>query len=141
LNITCGNLLLGLSYCVRAVGTITTYPGYPTTAVTTSFTRPVTTTTSSYVMPDPTLNPTASGTLSGCATYQNSVDTSVLLASFGTISVNLTVNDCTYVAQKYGTNVTDFLSWNPSLTAENCELQASFSYCVEQEADSSTTCK
>lgn len=87
-------------------------------------------------MPEPTLNPTASGTVSGCATYQNSVDTSVLLASFGSIGVNLTVNDCTYVAQKYGANVTDVLSWNPSLTAEDCELQAGFSYCVEQEADS-----
>jgi hypothetical protein len=28
INSTCGNLLLGLSYCVQAVGDISTYPGY-----------------------------------------------------------------------------------------------------------------
>ena len=73
----CTNLWLHASYCVKAVGDITTYNGYPITTAATVFTRPTpapTSTTSYPVLTPPALSARASGTVEGCDKYRNAFE-------------------------------------------------------------------
>ncbi|KAH6637091.1 hypothetical protein F5144DRAFT_629038 [Chaetomium tenue] len=67
------NLWLGYAYCVKVVGNIQTYPGYPVVVPSTIFTwPPVATETSAPPVFDlPALNPRAPGTADGCDSYEN----------------------------------------------------------------------
>lgn len=126
----CTNLWLGYAYCVQAVGTITTYPGYSVTVPSTSFTRPATTTTS-YTVGASTVLPVAPGSVTGCAVsrdYYNSSTLDVFGRSYGVSDVDF--NDCSNVAGTYGVTVEQLVTWNPSLDASACELKAGYSYCV-----------
>jgi hypothetical protein len=130
---SCSNLWADTSYCVKAVGDIETYSGYPTSTGATTFTRP---TTSTEFMPSPVqtepLQPTASGTLGDCYTYENAFDATSQLE-------NLTVaNSCFSWAHFANVTVEQLVEWNPSLAASNCVLQAGKSYCLQK---TQTPCK
>lgn len=153
INANCTNLIRGRSYCVEAVGSISTYANYsigattvnpcfrlpaptscfrpmaglptaPLIAGNVSFSRPTQTATSTYTpVPIPTF-PTAPGTISGCYAYQN------YFVVNETISGGpLTVNDCSYVAQSWEVLIPDLEMWNPSLSTTNCTFQPGYSYC------------
>lgn len=135
LDTSCTNLQLGVAYCVKAVGEITTYPGYSTTAPSTTFTRPATTSTVYVTVPTETLNPHASGTVEGCDLYQNYFDSSSLVDAYGSPNYTVTTNDCTSVAAENRISLSELLEWNPSLTSDNCQLQAGYSYCVQKNSE------
>ncbi|KAF9888671.1 hypothetical protein FE257_008429 [Aspergillus nanangensis] len=131
-NTQCTNLWLNTSYCVEAVGDISTYSLYPTTTAATSFTRPP---TSPPFTPTPVttpgLQPTASGTIDKCFLYENAFDATVDDAS--------TLNSCKYWATYAGVNVNDLIAWNPSLSTGACVLQSGFSYCIRLWKDQRKT--
>lgn len=135
LSTDCSNLLLGLSYCVAAVGDISTYPGYPATVPATVFPKP---TTSSYA---PALNPEATGTADNCSQYINYARQDLLETAFGASQSNATLdlNDCFVVALSFQVTVSDLVAWNPSLSKDSCALQPGFSYCVRQDASGNTS--
>jgi hypothetical protein len=124
-------LLLGVAYCIEAVGTITTYTNYTNTAVVTvppanfSSVNTAIPTAANPAGPTvtPTILPAAAGTISGCVVYRN----------YDNTNGN---NACSDVAIVYGITFNQLLSWNPSLssTASTCQLQSGFSYCVQQSA-------
>ncbi|CAH0045717.1 unnamed protein product [Clonostachys solani] len=131
LNEGCSNLEREVSYCVAAVGDITTYPGYVIEMPSTSFTRPTPTTTG-VVLPTETLNPHAPGTLDNCTEYTNFVDPAPYLKEFGVVPWPEELNLCTSFAGKYDVSVSQLLSWNPSLSSAKCEFLAGYSYCVRR---------
>ncbi|BDD61511.1 hypothetical protein MAP00_006553 [Monascus purpureus] len=128
----CTNLELGAAYCVEAVGSISTYSGYPTTTSTPWITvLPATFSSVDTLIPTSTsgvgyncttsLLPTASGTIPGCERYRNYDNSSEAY------------NDCSYVAFAYQETTDDLLQWNPSLSTNlsACDFQAGYSYCVK----------
>lgn len=136
LSRNCSNLEVGEAYCVQAVGTITTYPGYPKTVpriivtpatfpsvymgIPTTTSDPGYTATYSYL-------PTASGTVNNCTEYRN-------------YDTKNNLNGCSFVVGAYSIDMDDFLAWNPSLSPDmsTCHLQPGYSYCVE---DGNSPCK
>ncbi|KAI1381144.1 hypothetical protein F4677DRAFT_118218 [Hypoxylon crocopeplum] len=73
-----------------------------------------------------TIIPYASGTRDDCARYITAPFTS-------NYSTNTTSSLCADAAVQFGVNLTDFLSWNPSLdnsTDSNCTLQQGYEYCA-----------
>lgn len=126
----CLNLWLGSAYCVSAVGDIITYPGYPTTVASTSFTRPAATTTSYTVAPS-TVLAAAPGTVTGCVASRDYYNSSSLDISGQTYAFDtFDINDCSTIASTYGVTVEQLVLWNPSLDTDNCAFQAGYSYCV-----------
>ncbi|OQE13794.1 hypothetical protein PENFLA_c043G06933 [Penicillium flavigenum] len=132
IDANCTNLWLGSSYCVQAVGDISTYSGYGGTTTTSmvsftvnpsitwdslpSATKPsyqnITTTTASY--------PLASGSLTGCfEMFEN---------NFGAIP-------CYQAASLFGVDVVNWVRWNPSVligqnyTMTGCKLTNETEYC------------
>lgn len=138
INANCTNLLLGLAYCVQAVGDISTYSGYPVTSQYITLTSAAYSTvtpnaTQPYLLPEPTLDPDlplASGTASDCYAYRNYQTYDDYTTANG--SLDSTVNSCSYVASIYGVTVADLLKWNPSLSSSSCALQSGNSYCAVQ---------
>lgn len=121
----CSNLRLGASYCVKAIGSIATYTGYPITTAATVSTRTTsapTSTTSYRSLTPPPLSPKAPGTLEDCDEYNNA-----FTYDWGDLDE---VNSCKMWAWFWEIPLQDFLRWNPSLTAENCILEPGKSYCV-----------
>jgi hypothetical protein len=136
----CKNLILGVTYCVQAVGNIAGYPNYTTSQY---FTLPPLTysTTSVAIItdyPTPTFNstvllPTASGTASDCSLYRNYVPIpAVIDQSQGTdeTTLNPYINNCAFYTASYDISMEEFLKWNPSLPPTECSLQPGFSYCI-----------
>lgn len=143
INANCANLLLGLAYCIQAVGDISTYSGYQSSSQFYSLTSMTYTPTTWTLPPVPSASatmvaqfPTASGTIANCEDYVNyqdvhgfvdhskSPDVSVLTAN---------VNSCVYLAAEWSVTVGDLLTWNPSLSSVRpCALQPNSSYCVLQ---------
>ena len=123
----CLNLWLHASYCVKAVGDITTYNGYPITTAATVFTRPTpapTSATSYPILTPPALSAKASGTVEDCDEYRNAFE-----YDWGDSEES---NACDLWAWWYEISVQDLLRWNPSLRAENCVLEPGKSYCVSK---------
>ncbi|GKZ42130.1 hypothetical protein AbraIFM66951_000837 [Aspergillus brasiliensis] len=150
LNGTCTDLWLGNAYCVEAVGNIATYSGYSatTTQATTSYTRPVTTTTTWSAGPTYTLS-SAPGTESDCVVYQDYyTNSSNGIANWGLRtdildSLDLDLNNCSYYTSLYSVTISDIVGWNPSLSKDDCEFQPGYSYCIlkswnEADTDSSS---
>ncbi|PIG86000.1 hypothetical protein AARAC_011340, partial [Aspergillus arachidicola] len=149
-NATCGNLILGKSYCIQPVGDITTYPGYgsfddpsicdasscygdyatlsptPFPGLTGLPTATPTTAKSSLTLPPYTPSPIAPGTnpASNCSHY-------VGFAETGDEDTNAYVNSCSSVADFYGITTDVLKEWNPILhDAEPCTLSRKYRYCV-----------
>ena len=116
---TCSNLWLDASYCVKPVGNIETYPGYPVTVPETSFTRPPISTVQPTEVPLPTMRPFAPGTDEDC---------------YGYISVfeneEWGLDKCEITAMASRITVDDLMKWNPSLSEDSCLLQPGFRYCI-----------
>lgn len=129
---SCSNLWLGYAYCVRAVGDIATYSGYPITVPATTFTRPPTATETTTAVVWPSLSPRASGTIDGCVFYEDAWPESVLAS-------NPAANSCASWASFADVTVDKLVEWNPSLDAANCVLQPGYSYCIQSEESSSRT--
>lgn len=160
----CNNLYVDYSYCVQAVGDISTYAGYgggaglppclttgntidksclATTAVPTdtywSFPAPgsaTATKTSSTSTSAPTVLPLASGTLDDCSSYDQYV------APQSNSSQNL--NSCDYITYYRGISTDQLTEWNPSLVydesnPDSCSLQKGYRYCVKRGASGSPT--
>jgi hypothetical protein len=135
----CTNLLLGLAYCVQAVGTIQTYSGYPTTSQfikLTSATYSTANATQPYLFPIPTMLPDlplASGTMTDCQMYRNQRETA------DTTSMNKTAPSdadyCRIIAPVYGVTVDQLVSWNPSLSSKDCAFSPGYRYCVLRQYD------
>ncbi|GIZ44486.1 hypothetical protein CKM354_000768300 [Cercospora kikuchii] len=138
----CTNLWLATSYCVQAVGSITTYSGYPTTTnfitlSSTSFQTATATPTEPFTVPtrEPELLlPRASGTIEGCVKYQNYVKLEPGSRE-DLVKAETRMNSCSFVADFSGTTIDKLRSWNPSLSESDCRLQPGFSYCVLRSED------
>ncbi|CZT52812.1 uncharacterized protein RSE6_14192 [Rhynchosporium secalis] len=146
INVECTNLNLGISYCIQAVGDISTYTRYSTsrfftlttgsytTATTTTFTEfPVSTVTSQPQLP------LASGSLTNCSRYRNYEEPLMVQdqsQSKSQVIMTGVANRCYFIASSFGVAFADFLAWNPSLSgiAENCTINSGFSYCALLDA-------
>jgi hypothetical protein len=125
LDTACSNLWLHTSYCVKPVGNIETYPGYPVSMPSTSFTKPPRTTSYTPVpVETPPLSPKAPGSLQDCFSYENSFGPSSEFPDY--------VDTCSRRATFAGISVEQLIAWNPSLTWENCVLQEAYSYCTRR---------
>jgi hypothetical protein len=74
---------------------------------------------------DTSFIPYANGTRQDCATY---VTAPVLTNQ----STNASSYSCSAVTQGYSVDLSDFLSWNPSLNPTDCTLSSQFQYCAQQ---------
>ncbi|CDM37952.1 hypothetical protein DTO013E5_10197 [Penicillium roqueforti] len=128
IDANCTNLLLDEAYCVKAVGSITSYANYtvtgvlPITVTPVNFTNvntdiPTATSDPGYVYTGAALLPTASGTIPDCYDYEN--------------PSNYT-SECVAMATFWGITMKQMVTWNPSLVnnASTCELNKENSYCI-----------
>ena len=110
INANCTNLWANASYCVEAVGDITTYPGYYGNTTTTTivfqtdpsltWTALPTATAPSYSNVTAAGYPVANGSLVGCfEMFQN---------SYGSLT-------CDDAADLFGVSVDNWIRWNPSV--------------------------
>lgn len=131
----CSNLQLGKAYCVRPVGSLTSYPNYTITGIlpitvspaifsSVSTAIPTSTNDPGYKYIEPPLLPTAPDTIPGCYLYQNP-------PYFTTL--------CRDLALDNDISGEDLLEWNPSLAKDmaNCTLTSTYSYCVKKYKNSS----
>ncbi len=132
-TVSCNNLWLNYAYCVKAVGNIQTYPGYPVVVPSTTFTRPPPPTeTPEPVYSLPPLNPQAPGTIQGCAYYDNGYSASIAAQLPG-------ANTCARRANAVGVTVDQLIEWNPSLDSADCLLLPDYSYCLIKDDIATTT--
>lgn len=144
INANCTNLLLGLAYCVQAVGTISTYSGYPTTSqyITLTSTSYSTAASTALVLPgrlttSTTQYPTASGVVASCSVYQQYTPPQPIVdqANSPSLSSDISsfVNTCQFVAYYNSVPQANLTAWNPSLSGPNgtcLDLQPGYRYCV-----------
>ncbi|KAM3506120.1 hypothetical protein MY10362_002564 [Beauveria mimosiformis] len=116
---TCSNLCLNYAYCAQAVGDIKTYPGYPVTVPSTTFTRPAPTPTEPRQ--EKLLAP---GTIQDCFKYE---------AGFDMYYLDLdTLNICESFAHWNHVTLDELREWNPSLPAHRCMFSKTQRYCVQK---------
>ncbi|KAF1732444.1 LysM domain-containing protein [Beauveria bassiana] len=116
---TCSNLWLNYAYCTQAVGDIKTYPGYPVTMPSTTFTRPAPTPTKPRQ--EKLLAP---GTIQDCFKYE---------AGFDMYYLDLdTLNTCQSFAHWNNVTIDELREWNPSLPVDRCMFSKSQRYCVQK---------
>ncbi|PYI25219.1 hypothetical protein BP00DRAFT_469767 [Aspergillus indologenus CBS 114.80] len=131
----CTNLWVYYAYCVEAVGDVATYSGWTQTVTTTVFTKPASTTTTWTAGPTYTM-PHAPGTETDCAVYRDPYNAATNpMKSLG-INTDFLSNfasnfsTCSFYADFFQVTVDEIVGWNPSLNADNCTLDAAYSYCV-----------
>ncbi|OJJ42140.1 hypothetical protein ASPZODRAFT_105672 [Penicilliopsis zonata CBS 506.65] len=122
----CSNLWLGTSYCVAAVGDISTYPNYPASTASVTFTRPPPPPAfTPKPVPAAPLKPRAPGTVDNCTLYGNALQyENGMLADM--------MNKCDMWAAWAGVTVAQLIRWNPSLRPRPCVLSKEYSYCMEK---------
>jgi hypothetical protein len=140
IDANCTNLELGPAYCVEAVGSISTYSGYPTTSPLYTLTPSTyTTTTATFSTTTSSITPVvtlalADGTRSDCDAYVQYVDVPAVSDQTQSNTANVltsNINNCDYIAAEYLVDTDDFIAWNPSLASlDTCALQASYRYCA-----------
>ncbi|KAF4161886.1 hypothetical protein CNMCM6936_002900 [Aspergillus lentulus] len=122
-DVNCSNLWLNTSYCVRAVGNIATYSGYPVTTPSYTFTKPPSTTAFTPVaVATPPLKPKAPGTWTNCTFYENAFNAKIVNYE--------SLNSCRSWSINSGSTVEQLIHWNPSLDPQNCVLDPAYSYCL-----------
>ncbi|KAF4332669.1 hypothetical protein FBEOM_13529 [Fusarium beomiforme] len=132
----CTNLILGESYCIRAMGDIETYSGYTSTfskkpgQSTYPDGKPFETVEPGFRTEVPksvnTKKPLAPGTwgTDKCRVYLEWTET-------GDQEVNKEFNGCKEIAHRYKTSVENLKKWNPSLAkASPCIVNKVEKYCV-----------
>ncbi|PVI08691.1 carbohydrate-binding module family 50 protein [Periconia macrospinosa] len=134
----CSNLWLETSYCVKPVGNIATYSGYPVSTPPTVFPKPTPEPTKPYTpVGTQPLSAIASGTADDCEYYQNAFE-----SWLGDVIDNFDLseaNSCNSWAAGVGITVEQLLAWNPSLSKDSCTLQAGKSYCIYKDEGSSSS--
>jgi hypothetical protein len=150
LNAECTNLLLGLSYCVKAVGDISTYSGYPPSSQAYSLTSmSFSTTTYSHssvaAKTTPIVSlPTASGTTPNCVDYVDYIPVPAPADQAQSNDVSVITdyaNSCDFIMSAWGIEISDFLSWNPSLSDDtSCALAPGYKYCASNSTSSDREC-
>ncbi|KHN93945.1 LysM domain-containing protein [Metarhizium album ARSEF 1941] len=129
---TCNNLWLGYSYCVKPVGDIETYAGYPVSVPSTTFAKPPPETPVPIPSLDPpALLPRAPDTIDGCQLYMNAYPDS-LAAS------DADLNSCRVWASFADITLAQLKRWNPSLKDrrdDDCFVSSQHSYCLLKEDD------
>jgi hypothetical protein len=110
-------------HLVAAVGDITTYSGYPVSTASYTFTKPPAPTFTTVPVETPALYPYASNTLINCTLYENAFNNNITNSEI--------LNTCENWASSYNISVASLISWNPSLSANNCSLRAGYSYCLD----------
>lgn len=146
LDLNCTNLLLGCAYCVRAVGDISTYPGYTSTARPYSLTAMTFTTTggarlSSWIRSPTTLPPlpTAPGTTSNCTFWIDrppfpQVEDQAMNPVY--TNQQLLTDNCAYALLGLNTSLDEFVALNPLLSnGTSCTLQGVYRYCASNASD------
>ncbi|KAJ5181992.1 hypothetical protein N7449_012139 [Penicillium cf. viridicatum] len=136
IDANCINLELGEAYCVKPVGSLTSYAKYTVTGVLPITVTPVTfssvntdipTTTSypGFVYTEPAQLPTAPYTLLGCYEYANPSNNTVLCRDFAT-------------DYEISMDQDQLVEWNPSLSnnVSTCTLTMTYSYCVLEYSNS-----
>ncbi|KAK4932066.1 hypothetical protein LTR66_015998 [Elasticomyces elasticus] len=134
IDANCTNLELGEAYCVKPVGSLTSYANYtitgflPITVTPATFSSvntdiPTTTSYPGFVYTEPAQLPTAPDTVSGCYEYANPSNNTVL---------------CRDLATDYEISMDQLVEWNPSLTnnVSTCTLTMTYSYCVLEYSNS-----
>ncbi|KAH6839433.1 hypothetical protein B0I37DRAFT_400041 [Chaetomium sp. MPI-CAGE-AT-0009] len=134
----CLNLWLETAYCVKAVGDINTYSGYPystTPIYTLTSSNYITTTVRSVDTVKPIATPIvelplAPGSLTedqGCLEFTNHrvvVPQRDQSQQQDVPAFTKTINNCNFVSALFGVFLEDFLAWNPSLKeVDPCRLQ------------------
>ncbi|KAK4442800.1 hypothetical protein QBC34DRAFT_312355 [Podospora aff. communis PSN243] len=135
LNQNCTNLWLNTSYCVQPVGNIATYTSYPTSIISTSFTRPPPEPTPSFTpLSAPPELPRAPGTIESCILYVNgaSPNPTTTFNNNTTTNPDSDLNSCDSWARTVNVQTLDLLEWNPSLSPQNCSFSPGFSYCARK---------
>ncbi|KAK4164085.1 hypothetical protein QBC43DRAFT_211865 [Cladorrhinum sp. PSN259] len=141
IDANCTDLWLDTSYCVKAVGDINTYKGYPysTSAIFTLTSSAYVTTTSTLTRAVPSVTPIvalplAPGTKSNCAAYVQHAPVDPFTDESESENIRLVteaINSCDFASSGYPVFLSDFLSWNPSLASLSpCYLQPGYSYCA-----------
>lgn len=120
----CTNLWANTSYCVKAVGDVTTYSGYTVSTASYTFTKPASTTYTPAPAVTATQLPTAPGTPDNCASYENAFGANVTNSTWN-------LNACDNWARLLEVTVTDLLDWNPSLSSSECVFIPGYSYCTD----------
>jgi hypothetical protein len=150
LDSTCSNLWRDTAYCVQAVGSITTYPAYPTSTPG-SLTRPYTLTSETFTTeswstvapnvpsaPVETQHPFAPGSWSNCTMYRNGAEKPQFVdqsaEEVNRESYWASLYYCNNTAAAFGVSMEQLLTWNPSLMSSssngNCILLPNFRYCT-----------
>ncbi|KAK3946802.1 hypothetical protein QBC32DRAFT_248799 [Pseudoneurospora amorphoporcata] len=141
IDANCTNLWLDTSYCVKAVGDINTYSGYPysTSAIYSLTSSAYVTTTTNVTTTAPSVTPIvalplAPGTKAGCDAYVEYKAPDPYRDQSESEDVRLVtehMNSCDFASSAYPVSLDDFLSWNPSLASISpCYLQPGYSYCA-----------
>ena len=125
-NPDCTNLIIGSSYCVRPVGSITSY--ISGTAIPTSLTNfwNLPSATITWVDATATPLPLANGTRTDCTDYE---------ISQGNFTASSTLEPCYSFAKAHWAPYEEFLGWNPDAqtqvdTTGECFIQPGFRYCT-----------
>jgi hypothetical protein len=160
INSNCTNLLFDISYCIQAVGDVSTYSGYVTTATRctaeTCYTdgptftpappRIWTVNADGVPMPAP-VKKTATKTKTKSSTAPASTWTPLPLANgtygrdkcanylvwgdIGDDDLNKEMNSCDGIVEFMGMTMKQLLEWNPSLKNDDpCSFKKGFRYCV-----------
>ncbi|ORY12427.1 hypothetical protein BCR34DRAFT_663821 [Clohesyomyces aquaticus] len=126
-NADCTNLEIGLAYCIRPVGSITSYfSGTPvSTSLPNFWNMPKATITWPGAISTP--QPLANGTRSDCASYES--------APVGNFTAETPLMPCFAFARAHWAAFEEFLSWNPEAqnqfdTTGECFVQPGVRYCT-----------
>jgi hypothetical protein len=152
INTECTNLWVGSAYCIKAVGQITTYPGYPissgasaihyyTLTAETYTTESWATVTTTPSFPAATAKSLAPGSWSNCSGYHDGVIVpTVVDQTRQENKLSLITHLDTYCNSTAAANeisLGQLLKWNPSLVAGNatgnCTLLPDYKYCVNTD--------
>ncbi|TGO53518.1 hypothetical protein BOTNAR_0293g00080 [Botryotinia narcissicola] len=155
INSNCTNIIAGESYCVEAVGSMSTYNSFQKATVTAN-PCPQASPFSTCLLPiDITLypsapywsegasvvgnktikwlDPVASDTIPTCYEYREYYSLNTTNATF--LEIEKSISECVWVAGIEEITLANFLSWNPSLAAQdptNCTLSPGYRYCIQR---------
>ncbi|KAF7904096.1 hypothetical protein EAF00_001430 [Botryotinia globosa] len=140
----CTNIIAGESYCVKAKATITANPCLQASPPSTCL-LPIDITlypsapywsAGASIVGNRTikwLDPVASDTIPTCYKYREYYSLNTTNATF--LEIEKSINECDWVAGIEEITLANFLSWNPSLAAQdpkNCTLSPGYRYCIQR---------
>ncbi|KAF7921202.1 uncharacterized protein EAE98_008628 [Botrytis deweyae] len=155
INSNCTNIIAGESYCVEAVGSISTYTSSQKATITANPCLQASPPSTCLLPIDITLypsapywsegasvvgnktikwlDPVASDTIPTCYEYREYYSLNTTNTTF--LKLERDINKCDWVAGIEEITLANFLSWNPSLAAQdptNCTLSPGYRYCIQR---------